>query len=143
MDEDKLNHCLAVSKKMVEIGKNNNLNEQELEDLFLLGFNHDIGYGIGNIEDHCIKGGLLLKRNGYKYWQEVYYHGTPNCKYQSKFLTILNIADKSIDKYGNDVGFKKRLEDILTRYGNDSIQYKDAKLLIEELKNKEILWKKE
>lgn len=66
-----------------------------------------------------------------------------NCKYQSEFLTILNIADKSIDKYGNDVGFKKRLEDILTRYGNDSIQYKDAKLLIEELKNKEILWKKE
>ena len=66
-----------------------------------------------------------------------------NCKYQSEFLTILNIADKSIDKYGNDVGFEKRLEDILTRYGYDSIQYKDAKLLIEELKNKEILWKKE
>ena len=44
MDEDRLNHSLAVANKMVEIGKNLNLEESDLQDLFVLGYNHDIGY---------------------------------------------------------------------------------------------------
>lgn len=49
------------------------------------------------------------------------------------FLKILNMADMQIDKYGNDVGYKKRLEDIKTRYGEDSIQYINAKNVIDSL----------
>ena len=41
------------------------------------------------------------------------------------------MADMQIDKYGNDVGYEKRLEDIKTRYGADSIQYIDAKKIID------------
>ena len=134
MDEDRLNHSIAVARKMIEIGKEYNLSEEELQDLFLLGFNHDIGYEFGDNSCHENIGGEILKRNGYKYWKEVYYHGDINTEYKSLFLEILNKADMQIDKYGNDVGYDKRLEDIKSRYGENSKIYKDAKILIEKLK---------
>lgn len=120
---------------MVEIGKSFNLTESELQNLFILGYNHDIGYEFSsdNIEKHNIIGGEILKNNGYKFWKEVYYHGNPNCEYKSLFLKILNIADMQIDKYGNDVGYKKRLEDIQERYGKDSIQFMNANRVIQEI----------
>ena len=40
-----------------------------------------------------------------------------------------------IDKYGNDVGYDKRLEDIENRYRAESKVYKNAKTLIEKLGN--------
>lgn len=43
------------------------------------------------------------------------------------------MADMQIDKYGNDVGFDKRLKDIKNRYGEDSIQYINAKSVIDSL----------
>ena len=44
IDNDRLNHSLAIARKMVEIGKEYNWNDDELQDLFVLGFNHDSGY---------------------------------------------------------------------------------------------------
>lgn len=44
MDFDRLKHSLSVARKMVEIGKSYNLSEYQLQELFLLEFNHDIGY---------------------------------------------------------------------------------------------------
>lgn len=134
MDEDRLKHSISVARKMVEIGKEYHLSEDKLKELFLLGYNHDIGYEFcsNNIE-HNIVGGEILKENGYKYWQEVYYHGNPNTDYNSMFFKILNMADMQVDKYGNDVGYKKRLEDIKIRYGENSIQYINAKSVIDSL----------
>ena len=134
MDEDRLKHSLAVARKMTEIGKEYKLNENELQDLFVLGFNHDIGYEYGSNSNHCHIGGEILKRNNYNYWKEVYYHGNINEEYTSLFLTILNKADMQIDKYGNDVGYDKRLEDIKNRYGETSKVFDDAKILIEKLR---------
>ena len=79
-------------------------------------------------------GGNLLRNSNYKYWKEVYYHGIPNSEYKSLYLDILNRADMMIDKYGNDVGFDKRLDDIKNRYGEDSIQYINCFKIINELK---------
>ena len=135
MDKDRLNHSLAVANKMIEIGKELKVKENELQDLFILGYNHDIGYDFCfDKKEHNIVGGEMLKNNGYKYWKEVYYHGNPNCEYQSQFLKILNMADMQINKYGKDVGYKKRLEDIKNRYGEDSIQFINAKSVIASLK---------
>lgn len=135
MDKDRLNHLLAVANKMIEIGKNLNLKNNELQDLFVLGYNHDIGYDFcSNKLEHNIVGGEILKNNGYKYWKEVYYHGNPNCEYQSLFLKILNMADMQIDKYGNDVGYEKRLEDIKLRYGENSVQYINANKVIKDMR---------
>ena len=39
-----------------------------------------------------------------------------------------------IDKYGNDVGYDKRLEDIKNRYGENSVTYKNAEMLVSELR---------
>ena len=137
MDFDRLKHSLAVARKMVEIGNNNNLNDEQLEELFVLGLNHDIGYEFASeILEHNIVGGNILKKNNYKYWQEVYYHGNPYTTYNSLYLDILNQADIQIDKYGNDVGYKKRLEDIANRYGVNSIQYINAYKIVSIINQK-------
>ena len=134
MDNDRLKHNYAVANKMIELGKEKSLSEIELQELFLLGYLHDIGYEFGINENHNVIGGNLLKGSNYKYWQEVYYHGIPNSEYKSLYLDILNTADMMIDKYGNDVGFDKRLENIKKRYGEDSIQYINSFKIINELK---------
>lgn len=135
IDNYKLKHSLAVARKMVEIGKVYNLNDDKLQDLFVLGFNHDIGYEYENNSNHAHIGGEILKRNNYKYWKEIYYHGDINAEYTSLFLKILNKADMQIDKYGNDVGYIKRLEDIKKRYGENSTTYKNAKILVLKLRS--------
>ena len=61
MNNDRLNHSLAVANKMVEIGKSMGLSEVQLKELFILGYNHDIGYQFGNNENHNIIGGEILK----------------------------------------------------------------------------------
>ena len=136
MNNDRLKHSIAVARKMVEIGKSKNFNDTELQDLFLLGYNHDIGYEfVKENENHGIIGGTILKNNGYKYWQEVYYHGEINIDYKSEYLNILNQADMQIDKYGSDLGYEKRLADIRSRYGENSQVFKKCKQLINELIN--------
>ena len=137
MDNDRLKHSYAVAKRMMEIAKEYNLSEEDIKNCFLIGLNHDIGCEFAtNGIDHNKIGGQLLKDNRFKYWQEVYYHGDIDCTYDSIFLDILNKADMQIDKYGNDVGYDKRLEDIKDRYGKDSITYKNCVILIESLKIK-------
>lgn len=134
IDNDRLKHSYAVAKKMIEIGKEYKLSNFEIQELFVLGLNHDIGYEFGNNSNHNVIGGKLLKENDYKYWQEVYYHGQAECKYKSLYLDILNMADMQIDKYGNDVGYDKRLEDIKIRYGENSQTYLKGHKLINKLK---------
>lgn len=137
MDTDRLLHTIAVARKMVEIAKEKNLSEEAQKELFVLGFNHDIGYEYKTEgEEHQQTGGKLLKESGYKYWQEVYYHGMPDVPYNSEYLTILNQADMQINKYGNDVGYDKRLHDIEERYGKESIPYQNSKKLINQIKEK-------
>ncbi len=113
------------------------MDDKELQDLFVLGFNHDIGYEYGNNLNHEHIGGEILKRNDYKYWKEVYYHGDINAQYSSLYLEILNKADMQIDKYGNDVGYTKRLEDIKNRYGENSLTYKNAETLAAKLRSED------
>ena len=40
-----------------------------------------------------------------------------------------------IDKFGNDVGYNKRLEDIKNRYGENSTTYKNAETLVLKLRS--------
>lgn len=138
MDLDRLKHSHAVAEKMQEIGKIKQLSQSEINDLFILGLNHDIGYEYKpNGVHHNKIGGNILKNNGYKYWKEVYYHGEIDIKYSSLFLDILNMADMQIDKFGNDVGYENRLLDIRNRYGDTSIVYHKCETLINNLRRKE------
>ena len=130
MDNNRILHSLGVANKMVEIGTKKGLSSKDLEDLFTLGINHDIGYKFVDGSKHQTEGGLILKRNGYKYWQEVYYHGLIQNEYSSLYLDILNQADMQIDKYGQDIGYNGRLEDIKSRYGESSKVYKTCVELV-------------
>ena len=137
MDLDRLKHSIAVARKMVEIAKKFNLNEEEIKNCFIIGYNHDVGYEFTiNGINHNIIGGELLKNSNFKYWREIYYHGEINNEYHSIYLDILNQADMQIDKYGNDVGYDKRLEDVMNRYGEDSEVYKKCYMLVKNIKNK-------
>lgn len=137
MDYDRIKHSYVVAKKMMEIATEYDLSKEDINNCFLIGLNHDIGYEFTtNGINHNKIGGQLLRDNGFKYWKEVYYHGDVDCTYDSIFLEILNKADMQIDKYGNDVGYTKRLEDIKNRYGEDSSVYKNCIKLIESINKK-------
>lgn len=133
MTNERANHSWAVARKMVEIGKEKNLSEEEQEDLFVLGINHNIGYQFGNDADNE-KGAEFLRDNGYKYWKEVYYHGKPDSEYSSMYLDILNEADMKINTQGQEVSYEERLNDIADRYGRESTQYHNAEQVISKLK---------
>ena len=135
MDEDRIKHSLEVARKMVEIAKKNNLNEEDIKNCFVIGFNHDIGYEfcIDKMEHNKI-GGEILKASGFKYWKGIYYHGEIDVEYESLYLKILNQADMQIDKYGNNVGYGRRLEDIKIRYGENSIVYNKCCKLVEKVR---------
>ena len=77
---------------------------------------------------------LKVKASGFKYWKEIYYHGEIDVEYESLYLKILNQADMQIDKYGNNVGYGRRLEDIKIRYGENSIVYNKCCKLVEKVR---------
>ncbi len=137
MDEERLRHSLAVARKMVEIAKEYKLSDSDIIKCFLIGYNHDIGYEFSKDGiNHNIIGGKILKNNTVSFWREIYYHGKIQNEYKSEFLDILNMADMQIDRFGDDIGYDKRLEDIKDRYGVDSKVYIDCSKLISALKRK-------
>ena len=134
MDEDRLRHSIAVARKMVEIAKSKNLSDEDIKNCFIIGYHQDIGYEFTkNGNNHNTIGGEIL-RNNFKYWREIYYHGEINVEYKSLYLDILNQADMQIDKYGNDVGYDKRLEDIKSRYGEDSEVYNKCCKIVDKIR---------
>ena len=134
MDEDRLRHSIAVARKMVEITKSKNLSDEDIKNCFIIGYNHDIGYEFTkNGNNHNTIGGEIL-RNNFKHWREIYYRGEINVEYKSLYLDILNQADMQIDKYGNDVGYDKRLEDIKSRYGEDSEVYNKCCKIVDKIR---------
>ena len=137
MKIDRLKHSYGVAKKMQEIGSNIGYNKKELDELFVLGLNHDIGYEFVNDGvEHNKVGGTILRNCGYKYWREVYYHGEVQKEYSSMFLDILNSADMQVDIFGNDVGYEKRLDDIRNRYGDSSNVYCRCRKLVNNINEK-------
>lgn len=136
IDNDRLKHIFEVAKLMKDKAKKVGLDKEEM---FTLGLLHDIGYEFGENEDHNIIGANILKKQNYKYYKEVMYHGCPNCEYQSVALDLLNFADMHIDKEGKFVYYNERLDDIKKRRGEFSLAYINSKKIIEELSNKKFL----
>lgn len=131
----RLKHGFRVAEKMKQAVENNpDICDASADEVFLLGYLHDVGYNfVDRQEDHEQVGGKLLMTQGYKLWQEAYYHGVPKCEYKSNELNLLNWADMTIDQSGKDVSMIERLEDIKKRYGKNSVQYIKAVQLSEEI----------
>lgn len=133
--ENRWNHILGVARKSKEFAaKFQPENIKFIEDMFLLGILHDIGYEFMETnEDHAMIGGEILKRSYYKYWKEVSLHGDINVD-MSDELFILNCADMTTGPNGENFNFEERLEEISNRLGNDSNAYKKCVIMVEKLK---------
>ena len=131
----RLMHGMRVAEKMKQtVESNPAICDAGADELFFLGYIHDIGYNfVSKQDEHEHFAGELLKRQGYKYWKEVYFHGTPRCEYKSDELDLLNWADMTVDQTGTDVSLDERLEDIGKRYGKNSPQFKKATQLSKEI----------
>ena len=92
---DRMTHQLSVARDLVEQAQSRGTySEQELQNLFVLGYLHDIGNEFAtDPDDHAAIGGEVLKRLGFTYWAEVANHGNPESSYSSAELDLLNSAD--------------------------------------------------
>lgn len=134
ISNERLKHGLEVARLMKKSAEDAGWTTQKCEEMFILGFLHDIGYEFAEQQcDHASVGGEMLKNQGYKYWREVSCHGKLDVEYISEELTMLNIADMSIDSTGKEVGVSARLSDIASRYGIDSKQYVEAEQLARKI----------
>ncbi len=130
-------HILGVARKAKMLaGKLKLGDEQYAEDMFLLGIMHDLGYEfIESNASHAAIGGEILKRNNYRYWQEVSLHGDETVENMSDELFILNCADMSTGPNGEDFTFDERLKEIAQRFGEDADAYKKCVIEVEKLKS--------
>lgn len=139
--EDKMAHCKAVAEHMKKVAKIQGKDDLTADIYYVVGLLHDIGYLRGK-KEHEINGAVILKAMGMKdeYAQAILNHGanpyTLKINEQTDILIALQDADMSVDKYGRDAGFKKRLEDIKLRYGADSEAYDTATKTVQFLKEK-------
>lgn len=131
ISESRLKHALQVARTTKFLAKKLlGWSEEKCQEMFLLGYIHDIGYEFSNEQsEHPLVGSELLKEAGYKYWKEVRWHGIPSPPYKSDELLILNMADLLTNGEGKVVSLEQRLADIAARYETESKQYRDAQKL--------------
>ncbi len=135
IDENRLKHILQAGRKAQKTARDIfGWDELKCRQMFILGFLHDCGYEFSvDQTEHENLGGELLRTLGFTHWREVYYHGKVTSEYSSDELLILNYADLTTSSTGEDITTEQRLEDILERYGEDSIQYINAARLVESV----------
>ena len=138
ISKERQKHIFAVAQLMQQYGKEKNFSVDKCNELFTLGLLHDVGYAFldeKDYEKHETVGGEALRKQGYKYWKEVYYHTQANAPYQSEYLDLLNLADMHIDSEGNYVEFDEKLEELSKRY-NVQIENLNSYPIVCELKAK-------
>ncbi len=135
IEENRWKHILGVAQKAKKLAiKFKPKDSKFAEDMFLLGMLHDIGYEFSEDSlNHASIGGEILKRNNYKYWQEVALHSNETVEYMTDELFILNCADIMTGINGEEFTFDERLENIAGRYGKNEL-YKKCFTAIERLK---------
>lgn len=141
ISEDRLHHCLGVARKCYALAKTEGYSEEFCRRMFTIGWNHDIGYEftIDKAEHPAVSEELLKSigmtndnRDSAKTLHAIRLHGH-NAKTKSAEWRILNIADMLVDSKGNEVTASQRLQDIATRFGEDSREFKQAAELCELL----------
>lgn len=124
ISNDRMMHILSVARQSYQIAKNKyELEEEDCRKAFVIGFLHDIGYEFSeNNLEHPEVGRALIKETLGVELSEIEKHGDPDAE-QTLFLSILNEADMTVDSKGNVVSVEERLQDIVSRYSEDAIEY--------------------
>ena len=107
---------------------------EKCEEMFLMGFVHDFAYEfVSNQRDHEHRGGEILRRVGFAYADEVFLHGEPDVDDWSDELFILNYADLTTSSSGERCSFTQRLDSVIDRYGEETVQVERIIGVIERL----------
>jgi hypothetical protein len=128
INEKRWQHILGVARKAKFLAEQlAPQDEKYQEDMFLLGMLHDFGYEFASFRtDHPAIAAEILKRNGYRYSQEVAWHGDSEVETMSDALFILNLADMTTLPDGTPCGLNERIAEIESRFGTDSVAQRKA-----------------
>ncbi len=136
ISENRLHHMYGVAKKAYSVSKEMGYNEDFARKMFVLGWNHDIGYEFSKTqEEHPDVSSNMIASAFLEdtFWGEkttlsmgaIRKHGRYVEKETPEWI-ILNIADMLIDSGGREVSVSERLNGIMERYGEHSDQYLTA-----------------
>lgn len=139
--DDKLKHMCSVAELMYSRALALKGDLAFAEDMYLLGFVHDLGYFIQG-PGHPAAGASILERCGYCYSDHVRHHGDgdlPDCfgdkNDNSRFaMNLLQWCDMSVMPDGTIVDMDTRLSDIEHRYGRSSKAFESAVEIAERLR---------
>ena len=131
INENRLNHILAVARKAYKIAKDFGYDEQYAREMFALGWNHDIGYEFDPINHENVGADILPN---YKYAEFIRSHGLTPAQLTKEWI-IINLADMTTNPTGEETTIEARLAEIESRYGKDHIWYKQSKEVCDILKD--------
>ena len=131
INENRLNHILAVARKAYKIAKDFGYDEQYAREMFALGWNHDIGYEFDPINHENVGADILPN---YKYAEFIRSHGLAPAQLTKEWI-IINLADMTTSPTGEETTIEARLAEIESRYGKDHIWYKQSKEVCDILKD--------
>lgn len=131
INENRLNHILAVARKAYKIAKDFGYDEQYAREMFALGWNHDIGYEFDPINHENVGADILPN---YKYAEFIRSHGLAPTQLTTEWI-IINLADMTTSPIGEEISIEARLTEIESRYGKDHIWYKQSKEVCDILKD--------
>ncbi len=127
MTPERRNHIAGVAERARELAKKLRPDDTAFaEEMFVLGWLHDVGYALDTKERHAAAGAAVLKRCGYAYWREIADHGRYDVGTVSDALFVLDCADMTVDGYGRPCTTDGRINDIADRYGKDSAAHAKA-----------------
>ena len=133
--EDRLKHMLGVARKCYSIAKERKHSEDFCKKMWFIGYTHDIGYEFVESENHSTESASMLASFGctdYNILTAVKSH-SKTINTHNEIWEILTLADMQVDSQGNEVTIEERLEDIKSRYGKVSKEYKIALEVVEEI----------
>lgn len=131
INENRLNHILAVARKAYKIAKDFGYDEQYAREMFALGWNHDIGYEFDPVNHENVGADILPN---YKYADFIRSHGLTPTQLTKEWI-IINLADMTTSPTGEETTIEARLVEIESRYGKDHIWYKQSKEVCDILKD--------
>lgn len=124
LEGGQLSHMGGVAQRAADIALSLTGNADFAEEMFVAGLLHDVGYAFAGADRHGAAGGEVLSRCDFKYSTSIARHG--NGVSLSLAEAILNLADTTTSKTGEQVSMEDRLAEIENRFGPASRQYRLA-----------------
>lgn len=129
ISEDRLHHMIGVARKAYSIAKDMGYDENFSRKMFMIGFNHDVGYEFSTKQsEHADVSADMLSQIincDNECCHAIKKHGKYTANKTIEWR-ILNMSDMLVDSKGKEVNVMERLDDIKKRYGQYSDQYLTA-----------------